>query len=190
MTSIARGLIGMMNPINMAVKWVLGGLLAAMALLIGWQIFARFFIGGGLDFSEEAARFIMVWLVLLGAGYAVKEHRLIRVDALERLLTGVSQSMVMVTAWVVCIVFYVLLIWFGTSMAVGVSYQLAPASEISMTWAISALPAGGLLMLLNTLYAMSRYYLGEPLNGDVGNGLGGKSSESTADDSDQGGDAR
>lgn len=168
MKRAAHVLIRVMEPINAAVKWVMAALLAAMALLIGWQIFARFFIGGGLDFSEEAARFIMVWLVLLGAGYAVKEHRLIRVDALERFLKGTSQSVVMMVAWAVCIVFYLLLIWFGTSMSIGVSYQLAPASEISMTWAIAALPVGGLLMLLNTLYAMSRYSLGHSLAGEVG----------------------
>lgn len=166
MTAAAGFTVKVMGPVNVVVKWILAALLAAMCLLIGWQIFARFIMGDALEFSEEASRFIMVWLVLLGAGYAVKDHRLIRVDALELFLKNRSRSVVMVSAWLVSIVFYILLIWFGTSMALGVTYQIAPSTEISMTWAIAALPVGGLLMLFNTLYAISRFSLGLGLSGD------------------------
>lgn len=168
MNVVARTLIRLMDPVNLILKWVLAALLATMCVLIGWQIFARFVVGEALDFSEEASRFIMVWLVLLGAAYAAKDHRLIRVDALERSLTLKPRSAVMLTAWIASIVFYLMLIWFGISMAGGVSYQLSPATEISMTWAMAALPVGGALMLLNTMYAMSRFSLGLELTGAGG----------------------
>lgn len=174
MNVVARTLIRLMDPVNLILKWVLAALLATMCVLIGWQIFARFVVGEALDFSEEASRFIMVWLVLLGAAYAAKDHRLIRVDALERSLTLKPRSAVMLTAWIASIVFYLMLIWFGISMAGGVSYQLSPATEISMTWAMAALPVGGALMLLNTMYAMSRFSLGLELTGAGGDRKSGR----------------
>ncbi len=167
MNVLARALMTVMHPINVMIKWILVILLASMCTLIGWQIFTRFVMGNALDFSEEASRFIMIWLVLLGAAYAAKDQRLIRIDALERFLKGKPRSSVMFAAWIASIIFYGMLIWFGTSMAAGVSYQTSPAIEISMSWALAAIPVGGALMLLNTLYAMSRFSLGFELAGDV-----------------------
>lgn len=160
MTRSARALVAFMGPVNVVLRWVLAALLGTMCVLIGWQVFARFVVGDALHFSEEISRFIMVWLVLLGAAYAIKDNRMIRVDALERLMTGRSRAAVMLTAWIVSIFFYLLLIVFGTSIATAVSYQLAPATGISMSWAIAALPVAGVLMMLNTLHAMSKFHLG------------------------------
>ncbi len=48
-------------------------LLAAMALDVLWQVVTRFIIGDPSVWTEELARFILIWLGALGAAYGVAE---------------------------------------------------------------------------------------------------------------------
>lgn len=70
------------DEFNRLIGWILAGLLLLMTMLIFWQVFARFVVGSPLYFSDEIARFSMLWLTFLGAGYAYRKGTLISVDIL------------------------------------------------------------------------------------------------------------
>jgi TRAP-type transport system small permease protein len=146
--------VRLMDGINHVVGLVLALMLAVMSVLITWQVFARFVAGNSLTFSEEVSRFLMIWLTLLGAAYAVRRGTLLAVDLLPDLLKGRTQKTVKVAAHLLSLTFYVVLIYFGWNIAQTVSYQTAPATGLSMRWPMLALSAGGVLMLLNTLAVM------------------------------------
>jgi TRAP-type C4-dicarboxylate transport system permease small subunit len=143
-----------MDLINHAVGIVLAVMLAVMTVLITWQVFARFVVGDSLTFSEEVSRFLMIWLTLLGSAYAVRRGSLLAVELLPDLLHGTAWKVVKVSAHLLSLAFYVILITYGWQIASIVSYQKAPATGISMMWPMLALSVGGLLMLLNTLVVM------------------------------------
>lgn len=65
---------------NRLIGWGLALLLLVMTVLIFWQVFARFVVGSPLFFSDEIARFSMLWLTFIGAGYAYRKGTLISVD--------------------------------------------------------------------------------------------------------------
>ena len=143
-----------MDGVNRVVGWSLALMLAAMTVLIGWQVFARFVVGTSLTFSEEVSRFLMIWLTLLGAAYAVRKGTLLAVELVPDLLKGTTKKVVRLGSHVLSLSFYVILIVFGWDIAATVAYQTAPATGLSMRWPMLALCAGGVLMFLNTLVVM------------------------------------
>ncbi|MCA1060280.1 TRAP transporter small permease [Rossellomorea aquimaris] len=154
MGSVTKGFMQLTHYINKVVGWLLFIMLAVMSILIFWQVFARFVVGNSLTFSEEASRFLMIWLTLLGAGYAIKEGALISIDLLQSKLSGIPGKILQTVMSVIACSFYIILIVYGFSMAQAISFQVAPTTGISMFWPMLALPAGGALMLLNTIAAL------------------------------------
>ena len=160
MTAFMEQYRRVVDGLNIAVRWVLAALMLVMTVLIGWQVIARFIVGESLTFSEEVSRFVMVWLVLLGAAYAAKNGRLMKVDIVEHMLSGRAKSTVIMVAGVLSIVFYLVLVVFGFFIVSAVSYQMTPATEVSMSIPMAALPVGGILLVINTIHQMFGVALG------------------------------
>ena len=161
MTAAMNGFMSGMDVVNVGVRWALSGMLAVMTLLIAWQVLARFVIGDSLSFSEEISRFLMVWLVLLGSAYAARNGRLMKVDILEAVVPDRFRTSILIVAGSVSILFYLVLVVFGFLIVDAVSYQLTPATQISMSIPMAALPVGGVFLVLNTLYNICSVALGK-----------------------------
>lgn len=161
MSAVMNGYMRGMDVVNVGVRWVLAAMLAVMTVLIGWQVFARFVVGDSLSFSEEISRFLMVWLVLLGSAYAARNGRLMKVDILETVVPNRFRPAVLILAGFVSILFYLVLVVFGFMIVSAVSYQMTPATQISMSIPMAALPVGGVFLILNTLYNLCAVALGK-----------------------------
>ncbi|WP_202619136.1 TRAP transporter small permease [Ornithinimicrobium cavernae] len=151
MNSIALRLLRALDGLNTVVGWLMALCLGLMTVLISWQVFARFVLGNSLTFSEEVSRFLMIWLTMLGAAYAVRRGSLLAVDLVPELLRGRARFVVNLAAHAVSLVFYVVLAFYGWNIAQAVAFQSAPATGVSMFWPMFALCAGGALCLVNTV---------------------------------------
>lgn len=160
MTAFMEQYRRVVDGMNIVIRWVLAALMLIMTVLIGWQVMARFIIGDSLTFSEEVSRFVMVWLVIVGAAYAAKNGRLMKVDIVEHMLSGKAKQTVIMIAGLLSIVFYLVLVVFGFFIVNAVSYQLTPATEVSMSIPMAALPVGGILLIINTIHQMFGVSLG------------------------------
>ena len=160
MQRVLRMTVRAVDGINLAVGWVLAGLLLVMTVLISWQVFARYVMGNSLSFSEEVSRFSMVWMTMLGAAYAYRYGSLISVDLLET-LSGpkVSRALRLIVAAASCVFAYVLLTQ-GLSITQRVAMQVAPSTRISMAWLYGAMPAGAGLVLLNAIGILAEDFAG------------------------------
>jgi TRAP-type C4-dicarboxylate transport system permease small subunit len=64
------------------VETVLGAILLILScIILTWQVFTRYVLGSASTWSEEAARFMFVWIIFLGCSYAMKGDEHIRVDS-------------------------------------------------------------------------------------------------------------
>lgn len=135
---------------NRAIGWLLASLLLVMTVLIFWQFFARFVIGKPLFFSEEIARFAMIWLTFLGAGYAYRKGLLISVDIVLE-YAGPRVAQLMRVLIVLCsLVFALVLVIYGFDLVGRVSHQIAPSTRVSMMWPYMAVPLGGMVIVINS----------------------------------------
>ncbi|QOR39066.1 TRAP transporter small permease [Billgrantia diversa] len=139
------------DQFNRLIGLVLAGLLLVMTVLIFWQVFARFVVGSPLFFSDEIARFAMLWLTFLGAGYAYRKGALISVDIVLEYAGKTLGCLLRVIIVLCSALFAFIMVKYGYDLMDRVSGQTAPSTRISMMWPYMAIPAGGVVILINSL---------------------------------------
>ncbi|MEO1546562.1 MAG: TRAP transporter small permease subunit, partial [Bacteroidota bacterium] len=62
--------------VNKVLEVMLIGIFGLLVLDVLWQVFSRYILGKSFSFTEEFARFSLIWLSILGAAYlnAKREH--------------------------------------------------------------------------------------------------------------------
>ncbi len=76
----------MLDRVNSLAEYAVCALLAVMVVVVFLQVIFRFVIRSSLPWSEELARYLMVWIVFLGASIGVKRKSHIGVEAVVALL--------------------------------------------------------------------------------------------------------
>lgn len=161
---ILKGYLKFNNALNKVVGYIMMVLLAIMTVLIFWQVFARFVTNNPSTFSEEASRFMMIWLALLGSAFALRKRELVAVDVIYNALKGKKKRIITMIISVISIFFYLIMIIYGYKMANSISFQTAPTTGISMFWPMLAIPAGGLLLLLNAIAVSIEEFVNEEVD--------------------------
>jgi TRAP-type C4-dicarboxylate transport system permease small subunit len=70
--------------------------LAGMVVLVFGNVVLRYGFNSGIVVSEEAARWLLVWLTFLGALVALREHKHLGIDTLVRRLSPRAKRIVFV----------------------------------------------------------------------------------------------
>jgi C4-dicarboxylate transporter DctQ subunit len=131
-------------------KSMLVGLGISMTLLILVQVFFRYVVDQSISWSEEAARYMMIWMGSLGAVVALRQGRHIGVRVLvERLPKKSYEAFVLPLVQLIIGGFLCILFWQGLELAVLNHDQLSPALELPMCFPYAAVPIGALLMLID-----------------------------------------
>jgi TRAP-type C4-dicarboxylate transport system permease small subunit len=129
-------------------RWVVIGLLAAMALMVFANVALRFTTDYSILWVEEASRFTMVWLTFVGAGLVLRYGGHIGIDSLQqatpRLAPVIRGAIVVVMA-----------LFFCAMLVIGVRYatltwaQTTPVLEMPVGAVYLAMPVGFALMLVH-----------------------------------------
>lgn len=136
---------------NRLIGWGLAALLLVMTVLIFWQVFARFVVGSPLHFSDEIARFSMLWLTFVGAGYAYRHGTLISVNIILE-YSGPRFAKILRIGIVICsALFAFVMVKYGFDLVERVARQTAPSTRISMMWPYLSVPVGGLIIIVNSV---------------------------------------
>jgi TRAP-type C4-dicarboxylate transport system permease small subunit len=147
-----------MTLVNLVVTWVVAVILGVMSIVVFSQVVYRYVLEAPLPWSEELARYLMVWLVLLGASLGVRHKALIGMEALVNIFPAWLKRFSVETVLVVSLAFLAVVVYFGTRLAIMNHSQVSPAMEIPMSIPYAAVPVGGILMIANALaVAMERW---------------------------------
>jgi len=147
--------------LNKLVEYVVAVLLTVMVVTVFLQVIFRFVIHSSLPWSEELARYILVWISFLGASIGVKRKAHIGVSVITNMLGGVAAKIVSVLIPFLSAVFFLFLAIYGYRILDIVTYQLSPAMEISMAFPYSSITVSGVLMLLYSLQDMMKAITGK-----------------------------
>jgi TRAP-type C4-dicarboxylate transport system permease small subunit len=121
-------------------------LLIIMTLIVWAQIFFRFVLGGGIVWSEEIAKFLMVWMALLGSSVLLAEGGHIAINyfiSKYSFLRYILMSHAILSA-----VLFTLLIYYGIDYAAFGYKSIATASGIRKFWPYLSIPVGGVFLLV------------------------------------------
>lgn len=129
-------------------KSAVTALLGTMIFVVFLQVIFRFVIKGSLPWSEELARYVMVWAVFIGASMGAKSGAHIGVEAFVKLFPrGWTKPLIVVSA-AFSVLFCAVVFYLSTKVVINIfnSGQVSPAMEMPMYWAYAAVPVGAILM--------------------------------------------
>lgn len=137
-------------------KFLLVVMGAAMSVIILLQVLFRFSIKIPFPWSEELARYLMVWIGMMGASIAMEEGRHVGVEILITRFRGRVQIVVRGMALIGILGFLGLLVREGIELILQISQQRSPAMSIPMVFPYSAIPLGAFFMIVQGLRAFFR----------------------------------
>jgi TRAP-type C4-dicarboxylate transport system permease small subunit len=130
--------------------------MAAMTLDCILGVFFRYVVQDALTWTEETARYLMIWMGFLAMGLALREGGHIAVDiVLERMPPRAQRAMVALVR-LLGIAFLLAVIGAGWVLLTRVSGQRTPVLGISMLWPYLAIPVGCLLTAIEMVALMLR----------------------------------
>ena len=130
---------------------VIVGLGGVMTLVVLAQVVFRFVLLRPLPWSEELARYLMVWLVCLGSSEAYAEGSHVGVGLVVDAMPPGMRKIMILFVHVAVSVLMGIIVYQGFKLSFLVSDQRSPAMEISMTWPYLAVPVGASLTLIQAL---------------------------------------
>ena len=140
----------MKQSINKYLGYFLIFLMAMMLIDVLWGVFTRYALGNQASWTEELARFLLIWISILGAAYASGQKMHLSIDLLRPRLTekGRERLSVFINFMIIFFAIAVLLVGGGRLIYItNVLEQLSPALRLPMSLVYSVLPISGLLII-------------------------------------------
>ncbi|MFH1490615.1 MAG: TRAP transporter small permease [Pseudomonadota bacterium] len=137
--------------INRAVEVVLFGLGAGMALIVAVQVFFRYGLNHSIFWSEELARYGLVWLTFLGATTAYKLRFHPGVDLLFQRMPGNIEKMSALLVHLFSCFFFTVMVIYGIRFAWFVRMQISPALGVPKWIIYGIVPVVGLFLMIHGL---------------------------------------
>lgn len=139
--------------------------LITMTLIVCANIFARSVFNASFSWSEEVARFLMIWAALCGAAMAVRRGAHFRMDLSTQF--GVSLKWLAQLPACAAVGTGMLLFWQGLILVELASMQLATATQIPMSVPYLCLPISGFLMMIFGIEALLGLGPAKPLHAET-----------------------
>ena len=141
--------------IDRFLQWLLVILMSIAVLNVLWQVFTRYGPCDASSFTEEAARYLLVWISVIGAAYAVGGRMHLAMDLLPAALAGRRAGAVLELLINLCIFLFALLVLvIGGVTLVRVLLtggKTSAALGLKVGHVYTCLPLAGIIMILYTI---------------------------------------
>jgi TRAP-type C4-dicarboxylate transport system permease small subunit len=140
--------------INRTVKYILYLLLTVLIIAVFAQVIFRFVIEQPLAWTEELARYCLVWITFLGAAFAMGKKAHVGLEIVKNSLPKMGQKIISILSTIVSVAFFVIIMDHGLELMNQSMTQLSPVLQIPMGVVYSVLPVSALLLIVNVIYIM------------------------------------
>lgn len=129
-----------------AVEAVLFVLVLLLLILVVLQVFTRYVLQASLPWTEEVARMVLVWAVMLGAAIAMDRKEHYAVTVLSARFRGPIRLWVLVITNLLGVVFLAALAYHGAEYMSANMKTTYVSTQWSRGWVYLALPVGAVIM--------------------------------------------
>lgn len=136
------------QKINRLIDSLAALILLLMAGTVAIQIFFRYILNQPLWWPYEAALFLFVWLIWLGAATGMRDERQIRVDFFEQFFPDSFRKGFAIFNSLISILFMILVVYYGikvTAIQASAEYDALPFNRDIL---FSVAPIAGSLMVV------------------------------------------
>ena len=136
--------------VNKIIERFLVLILVGMVLNVIWQVFTRFLTSSPSAFTNELARYLMIWLGILGAAYISGKQEHVAIDFFVKKLNNSVRRFIdrFVLLSILSFAFFVMII--GGINLVYITLKLeqySPSLQIPLALVYSIIPISGLLII-------------------------------------------
>lgn len=135
---------------------------AAMVINVLWQVATRYLFNDPSSYTEELARFLLIWIGLLGGSYAYRTHAHIGLDIFTRQLRGTAKFITELLALSIVLLFSIVVMVYGGGQLVLLTFELnqtSAALNIPMGYVYLVIPVSGLLIALYSSEAICHHLM-------------------------------
>ncbi|MEO3990458.1 TRAP transporter small permease [Pseudocitrobacter cyperus] len=126
----------------------------ALVICVVWQVFSRYVLNQPSTLTDELARFLMIWVGLLGAAYTVGAQRHLAIDLLAMTLKPQKQRVLSILINLLIFIFSGAVIVSGGVKLIEktlATSQVSAAMQIPMGYVYLILPLSGIIMMFYAL---------------------------------------
>jgi TRAP-type transport system small permease protein len=139
------------RAVGPVVDWAVGGLVAALVLLVGSGVLARYVLNYSLAWSDELAGLGFVWLTLLGAVAASRRRSHMVIGFLPKQFGPGGQRAIGFYVTAAILVFLGFMIGEGVVLTAATMDDKSAVLRMPVGISYLSLPVAGLLMMAYTL---------------------------------------
>lgn len=150
MDSLRRG-------VDRTLEWTLVLLVGLITLNVLWQVTTRFVFRDPSSYTEELARFLLIWVSLLGASYSARKRMHLAIDLLSRHWPPAGRR------WLECFIqLCIFLFALGVMVLGGLRLvyitlslqQISAALQVPLGYVYLVLPLSGILIMFYSACAL------------------------------------
>ncbi len=137
--------------LNQLVEWLCALLLGILVLDVGLGVFGRYVIELPVTWTEELARYLMIWAALLAVSSGVARREHVAVTALLDRLPAQTRRQVCLAIDTLAFAFFAFLCYFGIGMTRQGASQYATIFDMTMWIPFAAVPVSSALVCVQLL---------------------------------------
>ena len=140
-----------MRKIRKATEAAIVFLFAALVAVVFFQVIARYIFNQPPAWSEELARYLQVWIILLASPLCIRKGSHLAVDYFSHNLSPTIRSRLDILIGLLIIFYVAVVTLFGVQLMVVGRFQISPAIGIPMSVVYAVLPLSGALMFIESV---------------------------------------
>lgn len=147
--------------VNKFLEWFLVTIFALLVLDVLFQVFSRYILGTSFTWTEEFARFSLIWMTILGAAYLNAKREHLSMDFLYEKLSEANKKKASILIEVFIFLFALIIMVVGGGNLVYTTLhleQLSGTLRIPLGYVYSIMPISGLLIMCFSIYHISNIY--------------------------------
>jgi len=146
------------DSLEKSLRIVLLVLVSGIVITTMLQIVARFILLVSIPWTDELARYLMIWASFVGLGVAYRKRELICVAFFREKLPPPLLKVALLISDLLCSVFAIVIVIYGVILCFQNLAQASPSMRISLGIIYSVVPLGCLLFLLFAFESVFSYF--------------------------------
>ncbi|MEY2951949.1 MAG: hypothetical protein RLZZ401_36 [Pseudomonadota bacterium] len=140
-------------------RWLLILILGTMSVIIFTNVGLRYLTSQSIEWAEEVARHLMIWLTFLGCGPVLRYGGHIAVENLQDALPRWMAQALRAVIALLLFGFFAFFVWYGIEYMERTQFQVTAATQISMAFIYASLPVGAAIALVHWALIVRSYVL-------------------------------
>ena len=140
----------LVKVLDITLSWIMVTLMALLVIVVTWQVLTRYLLGEASSYTEEIARYLLIWIGLLGSAFAYKQNMHLAFDLFINKATGIRKFWMDIIIHLLVALFSALVLVLGGGYLVQLTWelnQLSASLQIPLAYIYIALPLSGVIIV-------------------------------------------